>query len=363
MTPTPGRRLAATGATRRSHHAKMDRGKASPAFTHNMILSSALVARRPSPRPSMSGHIAAPSSATGIVRSERGVGASLLGWILATIRRVERHALEINRAWWDGAAAVHGDDPTDDSGDALIAGADSLGEEEQAALAASVGSVDGLDVIHVQCHIGFDTISLARRGARVTGLDFSPAALAKAEELARRSGVQATWVQADAAPHPGAHLHGGFDLAYATTSARSAGSKTSPRGCDAVAATLRPGGRLVLVEQPSAAHHGRRARAVLPRLPLLVRRTAPLQRARHLCRPNAELPSSETVNFAHSLGETVTAAIEAGLRIDSLTEHVQTSKSPRPPIVPREADGRYRLRLDGQPLPILFTLLATKLGS
>jgi hypothetical protein len=79
--------------------------------------------------------------------------------------------------------------------------------------------------------------------------------------------------------------------------------------------------------------------------------------------PGAELASSETVNFAHSLGETVTAAIEAGLRIDSLTEHVETSKPPRPGIVPREADGRYRLRLDGQPLPILFTLLATKLDS
>jgi hypothetical protein len=76
--------------------------------------------------------------------------------------------------------------------------------------------------------------------------------------------------------------------------------------------------------------------------------------------PDAELPSSENVNFAHSLGEIMTAAIQAGLRIDSLTEHVEASHSPRPPIVPREADGRYRLRLDGQLLPIVFSLLATK---
>jgi hypothetical protein len=67
--------------------------------------------------------------------------------------------------------------------------------------------------------------------------------------------------------------------------------------------------------------------------------------------PEAGLPSSETVNFAHSLGETVTAAIQAGLHIDSLTEYVEASKAPRPPLVPREADGCYRLRLDGQPLP------------
>jgi SAM-dependent methyltransferase len=273
---------------------------------------------------------------------------------------VEGDALEINRAWWDGAAAIHGDDPIYDS-DALIAGADWLGEEEQAALTASVGSVDGLDVIHVQCHIGFDTISLARRGARVTGLDFSAAALAKAQDLARRSGVEATWVQADAARIP-ADLYARFDLAYATIGAIS-WIEDLPAWMHAVAATLRPDGRLVLVE-------------VHP-LPTMVAEREPFSldfpysfdgphrfnEPGTYADPHAELPSNETVNFAHSLGETITAAIEAGLRIDSLTEHMQTSKSPRPPLVPREADGRYRLRLDGQALPILFTLLATKLDS
>ena len=131
--------------------------------------------------------------------------------------RVQRDALDVNRAWWDGAASVHGSDPVYDT-EALIRGVDWLGEEERAALAASVGSVSGLDVIHVQCHIGFDTISLARRGARVVGLDFSPAALAKAQQLARRANVEASWVQADAARIP-ADLHGRFDLAYATIGA------------------------------------------------------------------------------------------------------------------------------------------------
>jgi SAM-dependent methyltransferase len=275
-----------------------------------------------------------------------------------TIRPVEGDALEINRAWWDGAAAIHGDDPIYDS-DALIAGADWLGEEEQTALAASVGSVDGLDVIHVQCHIGFDTISLARRGARVTGLDFSPAALAKAQDLARRSGVEATWVQADAARIP-AHLHGRFDLAYATIGAIS-WIEDLPAWMRAVAATLRPSGCFVLVEvHPLLTMVAEREPFSLD-FPYSFDGPHRFNEPGTYADPNAELASSETVNFAHSLGETVTAAIEAGLRIDSLTEHVEASKSPRPPIVPREADGRYRLRLDGQPLPILFTLLTTKL--
>ena len=296
----------------------------------------------------------------GSCAASRGAGASLLGRILDDNTRVEGDALEINRAWWDGAAAIHGDDPIYDS-DALIAGADWLGGEEQTALTASVGSVDGLDVIHVQCHIGFDTISLARRGARVTGLDFSPAALAKAQDLARRSGVEATWVQADAARIP-ADLHGRFDLAYATIGAIS-WIEDVPAWMHAVAATLRPGGRLVLVEvHPLLTMVAEREPFSLD-FPYSFDGPHRFNEPGTYADPHAELPSNETVNFAHSLGETITAAIEAGLRIDSLTEHVETSKSPRPPIVPREADGRYRLRLDGQPLPILFTLLATKLDS
>ena len=79
--------------------------------------------------------------------------------------------------------AVHGQDAYYDA-EALVSGRDSLNEHESAA----VGDVAGLDVLHLQCHIGFDSISLARRGARVTGADFSPASLAGAAELAERCG-------------------------------------------------------------------------------------------------------------------------------------------------------------------------------
>lgn len=273
---------------------------------------------------------------------------------------MERGPLEVNRAWWDGAARIHGDDPIYDT-EALIAGADSLGDAEQAALAASVNSVDGLDVIHVQCHIGFDTISLARRGARVVGLDFSAAALAKAQQLARRAGVDASWVQADAARIP-ADLHGRFDLAYATVGAICWIEDISA-WMRSVAATLRPGGRLVLVEiHPLLTMVAAREPFSLD-FPYAFDGPHRFDDPGTYAVPNAELASSETVNFAHSLGETVTAAIEARMRIDSLIEHLDASKSPSPPIVAREADGRYRLRLDGQRLPILFTLLATKLDT
>ena len=94
-------------------------------------------------------------------------------------------ARRINRAHWDSLASVHGQDAYYDT-EALVAGADSLREAEAAGLREAVGAVAGLDVLHLQCHIGFDSISLARRGARVVGVDFSPASLEKARALARR---------------------------------------------------------------------------------------------------------------------------------------------------------------------------------
>src|SRR5690625_5728400 len=68
------------------------------------------------------------------------------------------------------------------------------------------GSVRGLDVVHLQWHIGKDTLSLARRGARVTGVDLSPRRLAVARDLARRGGREACFVAAagQRAPHGGA---------------------------------------------------------------------------------------------------------------------------------------------------------------
>lgn len=57
------------------------------------------------------------------------------------------------------------------------------------------GSVDGLSLAHLQCHIGTDTLSFARLGARVTGIDFSGEAIAAARTLAERAGLEARFVQ------------------------------------------------------------------------------------------------------------------------------------------------------------------------
>ena len=99
----------------------------------------------------------------------------------------------LNRANWDERAAVHlgprGYDLTDLRG----------GRGRLPIVDDELGSVAGLRVLHLQCHIGTDTLALAQRGAEVVGLDFSVSAIAAARGLAAELGLseRVRFVQAD----------------------------------------------------------------------------------------------------------------------------------------------------------------------
>jgi SAM-dependent methyltransferase len=92
-------------------------------------------------------------------------------------------AYDLNRANWDERVAVHMG-PRGYDLSALRAGRGRLNALEEAELPELIGDLAGLRVIHLQCHFGADTLALAQRGAEVVGVDFSPAAVAAARDLA-----------------------------------------------------------------------------------------------------------------------------------------------------------------------------------
>lgn len=258
---------------------------------------------------------------------------------------------ELNRASWNELAAVHGQDTYYDS-EALVGGASSLIEEEEAALLESVGpNLTGCSVLHLQCHLGFDSITLARRGARVTGVDFSTVALEKARSLASRSGVEVEWVCADATHLPGS-LSGRFHLVWATIGVLCWISDLS-QWMHSVARTLSPGGRLVLID-------GHPLGRVLKSDPF--RLGQPYVGTRVYYDTGCDYATSERtgpqVQFLYSLGEIVTRAAEAGLRVMSLREYTAVSHGLCNDQLKQEDDSQFRRRVDGHPLPVLFSMIA-----
>jgi SAM-dependent methyltransferase len=110
--------------------------------------------------------------------------------------------------------------------------------------APALGDLTGLRVAHLQCHLGTDTLSLARLGAEVVGLDFSPSALEVARDLATRAGDDVRFVEADVDDAVEV-LGGGFDLVYSTVGVVG-WLPSMARWAQVVAALLAPGGRLYL---------------------------------------------------------------------------------------------------------------------
>src|SRR5437763_16467312 len=77
-----------------------------------------------------------------------------------------------------------------------------------------LGDVAGLRGVHLQCHIGTDTLSLARLGARMSGLDLSPASLRQARELAARTATPIEFVEAEVYQAPAILGREAFELVY-----------------------------------------------------------------------------------------------------------------------------------------------------
>lgn len=147
--------------------------------------------------------------------------------------------IDANRNAWDRMVPVHVHSAFYDV-DAVVAGRSSLHGPEM----KLVGQCSGEDLLHLQCHFGLDSISWARLGATVTGVDFSPVAIETARSLAQASGVDARFHCANVLALT---YDAEFNLAVATYGVLCwLAGLTDWAG--SIARALRPGGRLVVVD-------------------------------------------------------------------------------------------------------------------
>lgn len=271
---------------------------------------------------------------------------------------ISQNAISQNRRRWDTLAERHGrgaDDYYDVTG--FLAGGSSLTDRERSEVAAAVGDVAGLDLLHPQCHFGLDTLSWARLGARVTGVDFSPVAVARARDLAARAGLAAEFVEADMLdPPPG--LADRFDLVFASYGVLC--WIPSARGwMAAAAAALRPGGALVLIDIHPLVAMAHTVQPLVVDFPYGGESPVRLESGSSYAADGLVPRASASVQWPHGLGEIVTAACQAGFRVEALTEWFDEDRDPK--LVPG-ADGRGRFPLDDQYLPTSYSLRARLTG-
>jgi SAM-dependent methyltransferase len=190
-----------------------------------------------------------------------------------------------------------------------------------AALARFVpgGSVRGLEVCHLQCHIGTDTLSLARAGATVTGVDFSAEALAAAGRLARRLGLDATWVLSDALDARAA-VDGDFDLVYTSIGA-ICWLDDLDRWAAQIAGLLRPGGLFYIRDgHPALYALDEHAEDLRIRYRYFPNGRAQQWDEETTYVGEGTLSASRTYEWPHPLSEIVNAVIGAGLQLVRLDE-------------------------------------------
>lgn len=266
----------------------------------------------------------------------------------------------INRANWDERVPIHLAATAAYDLAPLRAGRGRL----DAIVEAELGDVARRRVLHLQCHFGRDTLTLAQRGAQAVGLDFSPPAIAAARALAQELGLgdRARFVEADVyAAREAVAEPASFDRVFVTWGALC-WLPDIAGWARIVAHFLRPGGTLYLAEgHPFAmVFDTAKAEAGMPCFDLPYFATGPqeYQNAADYADDAARLRNARTVEWMHPLSAVTEALVAAGLRLDWFHEHARLPWRHFPMLL-RDADGLYRWP-DKAWLPLAYSLGATR---
>ncbi|MEV0910549.1 class I SAM-dependent methyltransferase [Streptomyces hokutonensis] len=226
-----------------------------------------------------------------------------------------------------------------------------------------LGELAGRDVLHLQCHLGTETLAFARRGARAVGLDFSEASVKAANGIAAKAGLDIDYVQANVYDAVEALGQRQFDVVY-TGKGALCYLPDLPRWAGVIAQLLRPGGRLYIVEfHPLLNSLGPKPNPsegpeLLLRHDYLGGR-GPVHRDATFTYTDgpAVADATDSYEWMHGIDEVINALTTTGLSIQRLRESDELPW-PRWPRMERTPTGWWRLP---EPrIPLLYGLLASR---
>ncbi|HEX6334188.1 MAG TPA: methyltransferase domain-containing protein [Flavisolibacter sp.] len=257
--------------------------------------------------------------------------------------------VDINRKLWEERTPHHIRSDFYDM-EAFLRGKNSLNDIELELL----GDVAGKSILHLQCHFGQDTLSLARMGASVTGVDFSEKAIEKARQLAEDLHLPATFVCCNVYDVP-MHLQGTYDIVF-TSYGTIAWLPDLDRWAAVIAGCLEPGGFFVFAEFHPAMwmfdndFSGIRY-SYFNRGPIV-------EQEEGTYADTGAVIKTESTTWNHSIGEVHGALTAAGLQVVILKEF-DYSPHQLPHMEPA-GPGRYHITGFGGKLPLVYSLKAVK---
>ena len=269
--------------------------------------------------------------------------------------------MKVNQANWDQRAPAHAMSPGYNV-QRFIDDPAFIGEVVQFDR-PRLGDVRGRSGVHLQCHIGTDTLGLSRLGARMTGLDFSSAAIKEARALAAKSGDDVSFIESDVYDAASVLGRERFDLVFTGIGALC-WLPSIARWAATVAALLKPGGRLFIREGHPMLWSLADARPdglLVVDLPYFERDEPSVwEDGGTYVETDVVFTANTTHEWSHGLGEIVTALIAEGLQITGLDEHDSVPWDALPGQMTNDDRGEWRLTDRPWRLAASYTLQALK---
>lgn len=265
----------------------------------------------------------------------------------------QRQLMNKNRDLWDELVPIHRRSEFY-AADDFIAGGNRLNQLEL----SEVGSVDGKNLLHLQCHFGLDTLSWARLGAHVTGVDYSEKAVETAADLAARCNLDARFICSNIYDLPQNRM-GQFDVVY-TSYGVLTWLPDIPRWAAVAASYVKPGGFFYIAEfHPFVMALDDEADSLRFRYPYFEEDALRFDVNGSYADESANLKTKDEYGWNHPLGEIVSSLIDNGLRIEFLHEHAYTVFKQFPFLEPFD-NGLWRFPNGEKLLPLMFSLKAIK---
>lgn len=262
----------------------------------------------------------------------------------------EKDFAEVNKALWNKKTAFHKDSAFYDN-PSFIEGRSSLNSIELELL----GDLKGKSVLHLQCHFGQDTISIARMGAKSVGVDLSDAAIAEAKKLAKATGADASFICCNVYDLP-QHLNAQFDIVF-TSYGTIGWLPDLDKWAGIIEQFLKPGGQFVFAEfHPVVWMFDSGFNKVTYNY---FKDEAIIENNESTYADGNAAVNLEEITWNHSIAEVLTSLLSRNLSIDAFREYDYSPYNCFSDVEEVEK-GKFRSNKHGNKIPMVYAIKATK---